>query len=65
MNLFSPTSSARKKEGDPVITPEVTKVEKQADIVTAPANYGTLFGDGATRPLPEDALIAFYGKMDI
>jgi len=61
MNLFRRLFS-QEKEGDPVITSEVTKVDKQADIVTAPATYGSLFGDGATRPLPEDALIAFMGN---
>ena len=49
MNLFRRLFS-QEKEGDPAITTEVTKVEKQAEIVTAPATYGNLFGDGATRP---------------
>ncbi len=61
MNLFRRLFS-QEKEGDPAITSDLTKVEKQADIVTTPANYGNLFGDGATRPLPEDALIAFMGN---
>ena len=61
MNLFRRLFS-QEKEGDATAPSEVTKVDKQAEIVTAPATYGNLFGDGATRPLPEDALIAFMGN---
>ena len=61
MNLFRRLFS-QEKEGDGAITSEVIKVDKPTEIVTAPANYGGLFGDGATRPLPEDALIAFMGN---
>ncbi|HVU11301.1 MAG TPA: Stp1/IreP family PP2C-type Ser/Thr phosphatase [Phototrophicaceae bacterium] len=45
--------------------PEITKVEKATDPLTMPPTTATLnvmFGDGATRPLPEDALIAFMGN---
>jgi len=61
MNLFRRLFS-QEKEGDNAVTTEVIKVDKQADIITAPVSYGNLYGDGATRPLPEDALIAFMGN---
>src|SRR3954470_24464302 len=61
MNLFRRLFS-QEKEGDTAVTTELIKVDKQADIVTAPANYGNLYGDRANRPLPEDALIAFMGN---
>src|SRR5664279_4252244 len=50
-------------------TPAVEKptAEKPAEIVTAPMviDHGILYGDGATRPLPEDALIAFLGNAHL
>ena len=63
MNLFRRIFSPEKESGDAAAS-EVTKVDKPTEIVTAPitSNYGSAFGDGATRPLPEDALIAFMGN---
>ncbi len=64
MNLFRRLFS-QEKDGDPAMPPEITKVEKATDPLTMPPTTATLnvmFGDGATRPLPEDALIAFMGN---
>lgn len=72
MNLFRRLFNQEKAD-DPAVTSEVTKVEKPTEPLTAPLpaspappiappDLGMLYGDGATRPLPEDALIAFLGN---
>src|SRR5579871_6508813 len=65
MNLFRRLFS-QEKEAAPAASPTVTKIEKATDPLAASpvttATLGPLFGDGATRPLPEDALIAFMGN---
>ncbi len=64
MNLFRRLFS-QEKDGDSAAPPEITKVEKATDPLTMPsttASLNALYGDGATRPLSEDALIAFMGN---
>ncbi|MFN8448367.1 MAG: PP2C family serine/threonine-protein phosphatase [Anaerolineae bacterium] len=52
----------------PEVTPPVVATPAATETVTAPlpppppVALGSLYGDGATRPLPEDALIAFMGN---
>lgn len=56
----APPSPSPMSDAPPVVKPP-------SEATTAPltppsAQFGALFGDGATRPLPEDALIAFMGN---
>ncbi len=64
MNLFRRLFNSE-KEGEIALPSETPDVVKPPEDVTAPMiarNTDLLFGDGATRPLPEDALVAFMGN---
>ncbi|MCC6802092.1 MAG: Stp1/IreP family PP2C-type Ser/Thr phosphatase [Anaerolineae bacterium] len=76
MNLFRRLFSQEKEE-EPASAPAPSSPPPMSDVppvvkppseaTTAPltpptAQFGALFGDGATRPLPEDALSAFLGN---
>lgn len=73
MNLFRRLFN-QGKEGEPATTTaastnEIAPVEppppsepETAPLPPPPPEVGNLYGDGATRPLPEDALIAFMGN---
>ncbi len=64
MNLFRRLFNPDEKEGEPTETSVTPVNEKLTEpmLISIPEDRGVLFGDGATRPLPEDALIAFMGN---
>jgi serine/threonine protein phosphatase PrpC len=70
MNLFRRLFNADEKGGEPTETPASAAAaaapsdEKVTEpmLINVTEDRGMLFGDGATRPLPEDALIAFLGN---
>jgi serine/threonine protein phosphatase PrpC len=64
MNLFRRLLN-QEKEGESALPTETTVEVAPAETIppSVPArSTDLLFGDGATRPLPEDALIAFLGN---
>ncbi len=64
MNLFRRLFNPE-KEAETTPAPEATKVVASDDLVTSPLatpEIPAIYADGATRPLPEDALIAFIGN---
>jgi serine/threonine protein phosphatase PrpC len=64
MNLFRRLFNPDEKEGEPTEAPVAPTNEKAVDpmLISVTEDHSALFGDGATRPLPEDALIAFLGN---
>lgn len=64
MNLFRRLFNPDENEGEPTQTPVAPSDEKVTEplLISVAEEHSALFGDGATRPLPEDALIAFLGN---